>query len=131
MKPSCSTDFRVMPEQDPQLERKTNLFNAWFVRLDKEKRSLLKSGRFRLLSLSCAIFVLLLLNLLGVVMPQNPVSVRLHDYVQWMHALEIVLMLLLFWVIWRELLQATAAPVRLGRPDARRQPRCAGRTAAR
>jgi len=94
-----------MPEQDPQLEPKTNLLNAWFVRLDKEKRSLLKSGRFRLLLLASLIFVLLLLNLWGVAMPQSPISVRLYDYLRWMHALEIVLMLLLFWQIWRELLQ--------------------------
>ena len=105
MKPSCSTDLRLMPEQDPQLEPKTNLLNAWFVRLDKEKRSLLKSGRFRLLLLASLIFVLLLLNLWGVAMPQSPISVRLYDYLRWMHALEIVLMLLLFWQIWRELLQ--------------------------
>ncbi len=94
-----------MSEQDFQLERKTNLFTAWFVRLDKEKRNLLKSGRFRLLFLSTAILVLLLLNLLGVVNPQSQVSIGLQKHVVWMHALEIVLMLLLFWQIWRELLQ--------------------------
>jgi len=105
MKPSCSIDFCAMSELGPQLERKTNLFNAWFVRLDKEKRNLLKSGRFRLLFLSSAILTLLLLNLLGVVSPQSPISVGLQQHVVWMHALEIVLMLLLFWEIWRELLQ--------------------------
>ena len=84
-----------MSELGPQLERKTNLFNAWFVRLDKEKRNLLKSGRFRLLILSFAILVLLLLNLLAVVSPQSPISVGLQQHVVWMHTLEIVLMLLL------------------------------------
>jgi len=105
MKPSGSIDFRVMSEQDPQLQRKTNLFNAWFVKLDKEKRNLLKSGRFRLLFLSFSILVLLLLNLLGVINPLSPVSILLRDQVIWMHTLEIVLMVLLLWEIWRELLQ--------------------------
>ena len=105
MKPSCSIDSRVMPEQDPRLQRKTNLFNAWFVRLDKEKRNLLSSGRFRLLLLSLAILTLLLLNLLGVIDPQSRISISLQKHVVWMHALEIGLMLLLFWQIWRELLQ--------------------------
>ncbi len=94
-----------MSERNPQLQRKTNLFNAWFVKLDKEKRNLLKSGRFRLLFLSFAIIVLLLLNLLGVADPQSPLAAQLQDYAVWMHGLEIALMVLLFWQIWRELLQ--------------------------
>jgi two-component system nitrate/nitrite sensor histidine kinase NarX len=94
-----------MSGHDPNLLRKTNLFNAWFVRLDKEKRNLLKSGRFRLLFLSFSILILLLLNLIGVVKPDSPLAISLQDYVVWMHTLEIVLLLLLFWEIWRELLQ--------------------------
>ncbi|MFZ9038645.1 MAG: histidine kinase [Gammaproteobacteria bacterium] len=94
-----------MSERNPKLQRKTNLFNAWFVKLDKEKRNLLKSGRFRLLFLSFAIIVLLLLNLLGVADPQSPLAAQLQDYAVWMHGLEIALMVLLFWQIWRELLQ--------------------------
>ncbi len=105
MKQTWPIGIRVMPEQDPQLQRKTNLFNAWFVRLDKEKRNLLKSGRFRLLFLSLSILVLLLLNLVGVVRPQSPLAVALADYVVLMHTLEIVLLVILFWQIWRELLQ--------------------------
>ncbi len=34
MRPEWPVDFRVMSDYDPQLQRKTNLFNAWFVRLD-------------------------------------------------------------------------------------------------
>ena len=79
MKPSCSIDSRVMPEQDLRLQRKTNLITAWFVRLDKEKRNLLSSGRFRLLLLSLAILTLLLLNLLGVIDPQSRISVSLNS----------------------------------------------------
>ncbi len=105
MKPSYSIDFLAMSGHDPKLLRKTNLFNAWFVRLDKEKRNLLKSGRFRLLFLSFSILILLLLNLIGVVKPDSPLAISLQDYVVWMHALEIGLLLLLFWEIWRELLQ--------------------------
>jgi two-component system nitrate/nitrite sensor histidine kinase NarX len=105
MKPSYSTDFLAMSKHDPHLLRKTNLFNAWFVRLDKEKRNLLKSGRFRLLFLSFSILILLLLNLTGVVKPDSSIAISLQDYVVWLHTLEIVLLLLLFWEIWRELLQ--------------------------
>jgi len=105
MKPSYSIDFLAMSGHDPHLLRKTNLFNAWFVRLDKEKRNLLKSGRFRLLFLSFSILILLLLNLIGLVKPDSPIAISLQDYVVWMHTLEIVLLLLLFWEIWRELLQ--------------------------
>ena len=105
MKPSYSTEFLAMSKHDPHVLRKTNLFNAWFVRLDKEKRNLLKSGRFRLLFLSFSILILLLLNLLGVVKPDSPIAISLKDYVVWMHTLEIVLLILLFWEIWRELLQ--------------------------
>ena len=81
MKPHSLSDLLLMPENDPLLLRKTNLFNAWFVRLDKEKRNLLKSGRFRLLFLSFAILVLLLLNLIGVVKPESRVAIGLADYV--------------------------------------------------
>ncbi len=105
MKPSYSTDFLAMSEHDPHLLRKANLFNAWFVRLDKEKRNLLKSGRFRLLFLSFSILILLLLNLIGVVKPDSYLAISLKDYVVWMHTFEIVLLILLFWEIWRELLQ--------------------------
>ncbi|MBT8433549.1 MAG: hypothetical protein KJN95_02725, partial [Gammaproteobacteria bacterium] len=105
MKPSYSIDFLAMSGHDPNLPRKTNLFNAWFVRLDKEKRNLLKSGRFRLLFLSFSILILLLLNLIGVVNPGSLLATSLKDYVVWMHTLEILLLLLLFWEIWRELLK--------------------------
>ena len=105
MKPPGSIDIRAMPEHDPRLQRKTNLFNAWFVRLDQEKRNLLKSGRFRLLILSLSILVLLTLNLLGVIWPESNLAATLQDHVVLMHSLEIVLLILLFWQIWRELLQ--------------------------
>jgi two-component system nitrate/nitrite sensor histidine kinase NarX len=94
-----------MPDNDPKLQRRTNLFNAWFIKLDKEKRSLLKSGRFRLLLLSFSILTLLLLNLICVLAPTSSIALSLQDYVAWMHGVEIVLLILLFWQIWRELLQ--------------------------
>ena len=50
--------------------------------------------------------MLLLFNLLGVVRPESDLSLLLRDYAVWLHALEIVLLILLFWQIWRELLQA-------------------------
>jgi len=105
MKAPGSINFRVMSEQNPKLQRNTNLFNAWFVRLDKEKRNLLRSGRFRLLFLSFALLSLLLLNLLAVVNPDSQVALALGNYLPWMLALEILLLVVLFWEIWRELLQ--------------------------
>jgi two-component system nitrate/nitrite sensor histidine kinase NarX len=94
-----------MPGSDSKLQRSTNLLSAWFVKLDKEKRNLLKSGRFRLLVLSLSLLVMLLLNLIGVLMPTSSIAVNLQAYAAWMHGFEIVLLVLLFWQIWRELLQ--------------------------
>ena len=94
-----------MVDSNPKLQRSTNLFNAWFTRLDKEQRSPLESGRFRLLLLSFSILILLLLNLFCALKPSSSIAVSLRDYVAWMHGFEIVLLLLLFWQIWRELLQ--------------------------
>ena len=105
MKAPGSINFRVMSEQNPKLQRNTNLFNAWFVRLDKEKRNLLRSGRFRLLFLSFALLSLLLLDLLAVVNPDSQVALALGNYLPWMLALEILVLVVLFWEIWRELLQ--------------------------
>ncbi len=105
MKPAIFHDLFLMVQKDPLLLRKVNLFNAWFVKLDAEKRNLLKSGRFRLLFLSFSILVLLLLNLLLLTDPAEPLAQALQPWVVWMHALEILLLLLLFWEIWRELLQ--------------------------
>jgi len=94
-----------MPDSDSKLQRSTNLLNAWFVKLGQEERNLLKSGRFRLLMLSLSILILLLLNLVGVLAPDSSIAVNLQAYAAWMHGFEIVLLLLLFWQIWRELLQ--------------------------
>lgn len=94
-----------MSEPEPNLLSRTNLLNAWFVKLDKEKRSLLRSGRFRLLLLSSTLLILLLLNLLGVVYPGAAIATALQSYAVWLHALEIGLLGLLFIEIWRELLQ--------------------------
>ena len=99
MKSPDSIDFFLMAENDPRLQRRTNLFNAWFVRLDKEKRNLLRSGRFRLLLISFSILFLLLLNLVGVVNPDSALAMMLADYVVLLHSLEIVLLMLLFWQI--------------------------------
>ena len=105
MRPPVPIDYRAMAEHDPRLDRKTNLFTAWFVRLDKEKRNLLKSGRFRLLIVSLSILALLTLNLLGVIYPGSRMALLQQQHVVWMHALEIGLLILLLWLIWRELLQ--------------------------
>jgi hypothetical protein len=51
MESSSSIDILVMSDNEPQLPRNTNLFNAWFVRIYEEQPKLLKSGRFRILML--------------------------------------------------------------------------------
>ena len=94
-----------MPAPDPQLPRRTGLFDAWFVPLDSEQRSLLQSGRFRLLALSTALLLLLGLNLLGTALPGSAALQPLRDSAAWLHVVEILLLLLLVRAIWRELLQ--------------------------
>jgi two-component system nitrate/nitrite sensor histidine kinase NarX len=94
-----------MPDSDPKLQRNTNLFNAWFVKLDKENRSRLQSGRFRLLLLSLSVFILLLINLVCVLDPAGSIALSLQNYIAWIQGFAIALLILLFWQIWRELLQ--------------------------
>ncbi|MGD8420752.1 MAG: histidine kinase [Gammaproteobacteria bacterium] len=94
-----------MTSPESQLPRDTSLLKSWFVRLDMEKRGLLRSGRFRLLALTSALLALLLVNLLGSIDPHNPLSAALSAHMPWLHGLSILLLLTLFWEIWRELLQ--------------------------
>ena len=94
-----------MPDIKPQLQRRTSLLKAWFVPLDEEKRNLLQSGRFRILLTFAALLLLLLLNLIGSAFPEQPLALQLREYSVWLSAVEIVLLLLLFWQVWSELLQ--------------------------
>ena len=89
MRSQRSIDFFQMAENDPRLHRKITLLNAWFVRLDQENRSLLRSGRFRLLLLSASLLLLLLLNLLGAAMPDSALAAALSAHAAWIYALEI------------------------------------------
>ena len=93
-----------MPVNQPNLQRRTGPLSAWFVRLDDDKHNLLVSGRFRLLLLSTTLLLLLLVNLAAVIFSDHPVSLWLLEYSPWLHGLEIVLLLMLFWEIWRVLL---------------------------
>ena len=104
MKPAVSTELLPMTRKDPNQLRDVNLFNAWFVKLDAEHRTLLQSGRFRLLALSLSILVLLLLNLFLLATPEQSLAKLLQPWAVWLHGLEILLLMLLFWQIWRELL---------------------------
>ena len=94
-----------MSVNSPQLKRKTGLFPAWFVQLDDEKRGLLRSGRFRILLLSGFLLLLLLANLASAALPQHPLSLLLRAHDPWLYAVEIALLLLLLFSIWRELLR--------------------------
>ena len=94
-----------MSEDKPRLQHRVNPINAWFVQLDKENSGLLKSGRFRLLLLSFSILVLLSLSLFSLVSPTSPLAIGLQDLTVWIHCLAIVLLFILVWETWRELLQ--------------------------
>jgi two-component system nitrate/nitrite sensor histidine kinase NarX len=102
---SSSIDNLAMPAKEPQPQGRISPFNAWFVQLDEEKRSLLKIGRLRLLLLSFSLLVLASLNLLTVILPEHPFSLQLQAITAWLHGLEIALLLMLLWGIWRVLLQ--------------------------
>ena len=93
-----------MPVNDPQLQRRTSPLRGWFVRLDEEKHNLLLSGRFRLLVLASALLSLLLLNFFTATFAGHEFARWLQPYSLWLHALEIILLLLLLWEVWRELL---------------------------
>ncbi len=105
MKPAHSLHTSTMTQHKPQLARKANLLNAWFVSLDQEKRQGLRSGRFRILLLSLALLALLSIQLALATGSAHPVLSALRDYAAWLIGLEIGLLVLLFWQIWRELLQ--------------------------
>jgi two-component system nitrate/nitrite sensor histidine kinase NarX len=94
-----------MPVNSSQLQRRISLLNAWFIRLDSETHNPLQSGRLRVLALSAALLLLLLANLAAAVLPESALSTRLREYAPWLYGTEIVLLLLLFWEIFRELLQ--------------------------
>jgi two-component system nitrate/nitrite sensor histidine kinase NarX len=94
-----------MPAPTPQPPRNANLLNAWFVRLDEEKRNPLRSGRFRLLALCLALLLLLSAALLAALFPAQPLLGALGDASAWMLGFALLLLALLVWQIWRELLQ--------------------------
>jgi two-component system nitrate/nitrite sensor histidine kinase NarX len=102
---SSSIDNLAMPAKDSLPQGRISLFNAWFVQLDEEERSLFKSGRLHLLLLSLALLALLLLNLLSVTLPDHSLSIRLLVLAPWLHGLEIAILLLLLWMTWRVLLK--------------------------
>ncbi len=94
-----------MSEFDPQLERKPNPYNAWFLRLDQEPRKWLRSGRARVLLLAAAAFALFAANLVTEALPDTTFARLVAANALWLHALGAVTLLLLVWEIWRELLQ--------------------------
>ncbi len=94
-----------MSDFDPQLERKPNPLNAWFLRLDKEPRKWLRSGRARVLLLAAAAFALFATNLVAEALPETVFARLIDANALWLHALGVGTLLLLVWEIWRELLQ--------------------------
>jgi len=94
-----------MSKASLQPPRNTNLLNAWFVKLDEERRGPLRSGRFRLLLLAAALLALLTVGLLGELFADHAVFGAIHAHTTWMLGLAIALLVALVWEIWRELLQ--------------------------
>ena len=93
-----------MSEDSPSPPLKVNPVNAWFLRLDKDNRRLLKSGRFRILLLSITLFILLASNLIASFDTQGPLSLWLQAYAPWVNSLALLSLVMLFLAIWRELL---------------------------
>ena len=82
-----------------------NLFNAWFIRLDKRDRGLLNSGRFRIISL--LILLITLLTLIAFISFSNQVDgvlKSLSPYLHWFSTAAVVFVILLTYTIWRVLL---------------------------
>ena len=82
-----------------------NLFNAWFIRLDKRDRGLLNSGRFRLISL--LILLITLLILIAFISFSNQaggVLKSLSPYLPWFSTAAVVFVILLTYTVWRVLL---------------------------
>ena len=111
-----------MSVNKPQLQRRIRFVNAWFTPLDNERRGLLQSGRLRLLLLSGLLLALLLLNFAAALMPDLALAQALRTHAAWLHVLEIALLLLLVWSIWRELLQPLSR-IRARMPLARNERR--------
>ncbi len=82
-----------------------NLFNAWFIRLDKRDRGLLNSGRFRIISL--LILLITLLTLIAFISFSNQVDgvlKSLSPYLPWFSTAAVVFVILLTYNVWRVLL---------------------------
>ncbi len=94
-----------MPADNPQIHRRSGPLNAWFTRLDEEPRGLLQSGRLRLLLVFFALLLMLLANLAAYIFSDYAPARWLLQYAPWLHAVEIGLLLLLLWLVWRDLLQ--------------------------
>ena len=94
-----------MPVNRTQMERRSSLLNAWFTALDDSGRGLLRSGRFRVLLLALVLLASVAVNLVAALDGAGAWAAWLQHHSAWIHALQIVLLLLLLWQIWRELLQ--------------------------
>ena len=80
-------------------------FDAWFARLDKRKRALLNSGRFRVFSLlSILLTLLLLIAIISFFALPADAPGSLPHYIPWFSTAAIVLVILLAYTVWRVLL---------------------------
>ena len=94
-----------MPEEERLIQRSINFFNAWFVELERERKNPLLGDRFQVLAVCLALLVLLSLNLLlQADAPPSWLS-ALQPYAGAATGLAIALVLLLIWLIWRNLLE--------------------------
>lgn len=102
---SSSSKRLYMSDVNANSYPKVTPLNAWFIRLDKQQRRLFRSGRFRVLLLSSLLLALLLLNIYSALLPQAWPSSQLLQSAAWINGSAMVLLLLLLWTVWRELLQ--------------------------
>ena len=80
-------------------------FSAWFTRLDNRNRSLLSSGRFRIVSLLIILFVLLFtIAVISFSALSGEATGNFSDYIPWISTATSVLVIVLGYTVWREFL---------------------------
>ena len=93
-----------MSDRDRLTQRSIHFFNAWFVRLDQTGRTPLLTNRLWILAVSLILLILLVINLLLPLYPDLPWPETLYGLPVLSGTAAILLLLLLVWLIWRNLL---------------------------
>ena len=93
-----------MAEKERLTQRSINFFNAWFVKLDQVRRNPFLTNRAQVLIVSFALLVLLILDQLVHINPDLAWLSFLRDHPTPFGILAVLLLMLLIWLVWRNLL---------------------------